>query len=389
MSVQTIVRDEMIEYWDRGFLAAEAKPGAFYDLKKLPAITQASHFRRMALLEALPLGDLRDKVCVDYGVGPWGFACIFPKLHDCREAIGIDLSPEAVRISERVSRDGTYAYGDRVRYLTSTGSKLELPDASVDVFFSGESIEHVFNVDAFLDEVYRVLTPGGRFIVTTPNADACLYKAHGERYCHNGEHVSLMTYAELRELMDARFEVVATKGFNGSFYRTFDDVADEAFAQRWCSSHEDRPDLATGVVLMATKKTGHRVRDVVETEFHHTSPAIVYSGAWDRCALHGPLTAACTANPASRLTLTWEGDGLVLFLWSHAWSSRVRMRLDGEETVRRIYSPIGGFLQHRWLDLAPGAHTLELSPDDGTEPESQGHSLLFWKALGLRRGASR
>ena len=256
-SALTTVKDEMTEYWDAGFLAAEAKPGTFYDLKKLPAITQASHFRRMALLDGLPLGDLRDKVCVDYGVGPWGFACVFPKLHHCREAIGFDLSPEAVRISEGVSRDGDYAYGDRVRYLTSTGSSLDLPDASVDVLFAGESIEHVFNVDAFLDEVYRVLTPDGRFILTTPNADACLYRAHNERYCHNAEHVSLMSYPELRALVDTRFDILVAKGFNGSLYRGFDDLADEDFAHRWTETFADRPDLASGVVLMATPRSGY------------------------------------------------------------------------------------------------------------------------------------
>jgi len=90
--------------------------------------------------------------------------------HAPRESEAHYLSPEAVRISESVSRNGQHPYGDRFRYLTSTGSALDLPDASVDVFFAGESIEHVFNVDAFLDEVYRVLRPGGRFIVTTPNA---------------------------------------------------------------------------------------------------------------------------------------------------------------------------------------------------------------------------
>ena len=51
------VRDEMTEYWNAGFLAAEARPGAFYDLKKLPAITQASHYRRMALLDANAPGE--------------------------------------------------------------------------------------------------------------------------------------------------------------------------------------------------------------------------------------------------------------------------------------------------------------------------------------------
>jgi len=385
MATVSTVRDEMTAYWDNGFLAAEANPGAFYDLKKLPAITQASHFRRMALLDAMPLGDMRDKVVVDYGVGPWGFACIFPKLHDCQEAIGIDLSPEAVRISDSVSRKGTFAYGDRFRYLTSTGSTLSLPDRSVDVLFAGESIEHVFNVDAFLDEVYRVLRPGGRFIVTTPNADACLYQAHGERYCHNGEHVSLMTYAELRGLMDPRFDVLIAKGFNGSFYRTFDDVADEAFAAKWTAAFESRPDLATGIILMAEPRPGHRPRSVRETEFHHTSPAVEYAGAWEKCKLHGPLTAACGKGPSDRMTLTFEGDGLILFLWSHPWCSRVRLRMDGIESVKKVYSPVGGFVQHRWLDLASGPHTLELWPDAELEPDARGRNLMFWKAIGLNR----
>ncbi len=379
------VRDEMTEYWDAGFLAAEARPGAFYDLKKLPAITQASHFRRMALLDSLPLGDLRGKVCVDYGVGPWGFACIFPKLQACGQAIGLDISPEAVRMSEAVSRNGSFPYGDRVRYMTSTGSTLDLPDASVDVFFAGESIEHVFNVDAFLDEVHRVLRPGGRFIVTTPNADASLYKAHGERYCHNGEHVSLMTYEELRGLVDARFDVEVAKGFNGSFYRTFDDVADEAFAEKWTAAFEDRPELATGVILMATPRPDVTPRRVIETEFHHTSPAIRYEGAWDRCKLHGPLTAASAKDPGAKMTITWEGDGLIAFLWSHPWTSHVQMVLDGEATMRRAYGPVGGFLQQRWLDLQPGVHTLTLSSTDVVDPDAKGRSLLFWKAIGLKR----
>ncbi len=379
------VRNEMTEYWNAGFLAAEARPGAFYDLKKLPAITQASHYRRMALLDALPLGDLREKVCVDYGVGPWGFACIFPKLQHCGQAIGIDLSPEAVRISEGVSRNGAYPYGDRVRYLTSTGSAIDLPDASVDVFFAGESIEHVFNVDAFLNEVYRVLRPGGRLIVTTPNADACLYRAHGERYCHNGEHVSLMSYAELRAMLETRFDLQIAKGFNGSFYRTLDDAADEAFATKWTEAFEDRPDLATGVIVMATPRPGVTVRKVAETEIHHTSSAVTRDGNWECARLHGPLTAASASDPSARLTIRWEGDGVILFLWSHPWSNHARLVLDGEDTVIRTYSPIGGFLQHRWLDLAPGAHTLTLSPAAGDEPEAKGRSLLFWKAIGLRR----
>jgi hypothetical protein len=272
-----------------------------------------------------------------------------------------------------------------VRYLTSTGSALDLPDQSVDVFFAGESIEHVFNVDAFLDEVYRVLKPGGRFIVTTPNADACLYRAHGERYCHNGEHVSLMTYHELRELMDPRFETLVAKGFNGSFYRGFDDAATEAFADKWTAAFEDRPDLATGIVLMATPRPDRKVRRVIETEIHHTSPSVSYEGAWTSCSLHGPLTGRQAVDSSSRMTITWEGDGLVLFLWSHPWSGRAHMALDGKVTTRRTYSPVSGFVQQRWLDLPFKTHTLTLSPEPAGDPVAKGQSLIFWKAIGLRR----
>lgn len=388
MIADTAVRNEMTEYWDAGFLAAEARPGAFYDLKKLPAITQASHYRRMALLDALPLGDLSDKVVVDYGVGPWGFACVFPKLHACREAIGIDLSPEAVRISDQVSRSQAFPYGDRFRYLTSTGSAIDLPDRSVDVVFAGESIEHVFNVDAFLDEVHRVLAPGGTFIVTTPNADAVLYKAHGERYCHNAEHVSLMTYGELRALVEQRFVITIAKGFNGSFHRSFDSVADDTFAEAWTAAFEDQPELATGVILMASPRPDHTPRRVRETEFPHSAAAVTYTGAWDTCTLHGPLTAAVAKGPESRLSLEFEGDGLIVFLWSHPWCSRVRMWVDGELVERAIYSPLGGFVQQRWLDLPPGRHTLEMASSEALEPAAKGRNLMFWKAVAVNRAGT-
>jgi hypothetical protein len=61
------------------------------------------------------------------------------------------------------------------------------------------------------------------------------------------------------------------------------------------------------------------------------------------------------------------------------------MVLDGASTFRRTYSPIGGFLQHRWLDLKPGRHTLVLSPADAMAPEAKGRNAFFWKAIGLSR----
>jgi len=46
---------------------------------------------------------------------------------------------------------------------------LPYSDSSFEAIYCGEVLEHLYNPDYLLDEVYRVLTPGGLCIITTPN----------------------------------------------------------------------------------------------------------------------------------------------------------------------------------------------------------------------------
>ena len=46
---------------------------------------------------------------------------------------------------------------------------FELDDATVDVAYAGEVIEHLASPDDFLDELHRVVRPGGLLLLTTPN----------------------------------------------------------------------------------------------------------------------------------------------------------------------------------------------------------------------------
>ncbi len=43
------------------------------------------------------------------------------------------------------------------------------PDASMDVVFALEVIEHIIDTDHFLDECWRIAKPGGLLVVSTPN----------------------------------------------------------------------------------------------------------------------------------------------------------------------------------------------------------------------------
>jgi SAM-dependent methyltransferase len=81
-------------------------------------------------------------------------------------AIGVDASASAVAEAKAVCDEA---------YVVELGSRpLPLPDASVDLIWAGEVIEHIFDTEFFLEDLRRVLTPGGKLILSTPNLAAWL-----------------------------------------------------------------------------------------------------------------------------------------------------------------------------------------------------------------------
>ena len=380
--------DQQVQSYESSFREANAAGGSIYgDMGTMPAIVQAAHERRMELLDGLPIGDVSDKVCVDYGVGSWGFACIYPRLQRCAYAVGIDISHAAITESAAVSARGAFPYGTNYAYLTSRGDDLQLKDRSVDIFFAGECVEHVENTDAFLDEIHRVLKPGGQLILTTPNADAYLYRINGERYGVGPEHVALMGYAELGRYLDPRFEMVVAHGFNGSFHHSWDEkITDGDFARRWARQFSDRPDLATGVVLMARRRDDYRSARYVQRYRHHDAPEIHYAGPWQTVPLHKAMTGRLgSGGDASSLHFEFAGCGLILNFWSHPWSGHAVVEVDGQAQEINLYSAQGGFSRLHIGDLEPTAHRLCIRGSRVRDVRSQGDEVIFYQAIAYER----
>ena len=92
---------------------------------------------------------------------------------------------------------------------------LPLRDAVVDCVFMTEVLEHLLDYKKGLSEVYRVLRPGGRLVVTVPNRDWVRY----DRFM--SEHVPYQpvddhwfTRGELEQLLvSAGFHVVKVNGW--------------------------------------------------------------------------------------------------------------------------------------------------------------------------------
>ena len=104
----------------------------------------------------------------DIGCGPGTAARGAARLG--ASVVGVDPAPVMLRLARLLTRRSTRT----VRYAEGSAEALPLPDSSVSVAWSIASVHHWTDLDAGLQEVRRVLQPGGRLVaierLTRPGA---------------------------------------------------------------------------------------------------------------------------------------------------------------------------------------------------------------------------
>lgn len=136
---------------------------------------------------------VRAKRVLDIACGE-GFGAAGLARAGAASVIGVDISPAACDHARR-----KYQLDARV----GDAHAIPLPERSVDVVTSFETIEHVADPGQFIEECARVLVPGGTLIVSTPNRP--VYNAEGTS---NPFHVRELDEQEFVALLQARFKSV-------------------------------------------------------------------------------------------------------------------------------------------------------------------------------------
>ena len=135
----------------------------------------------------------------------------------CGEGYGTDLLARSARCVVGIDYDAvTIAHArasyPSARFVRANLAALPVPSGSVDVVATLQVVEHVWNHAEFVDECRRVLRPGGRLMMTTPNR---LTFSPGLDTPVNPFHTKEFTAAELTELVAAhRFAVDAVFGLH-------------------------------------------------------------------------------------------------------------------------------------------------------------------------------
>jgi len=80
-----------------------------------------------------------------------------------KKVVGVDVDKDAIKYANKNYKTSN------VEFILGDGVSIPLPDKSLDVVVSFETIEHIEDYRKFMSEVKRVLKPDGLLVLSTPN----------------------------------------------------------------------------------------------------------------------------------------------------------------------------------------------------------------------------
>jgi ubiquinone/menaquinone biosynthesis C-methylase UbiE len=176
-----------------------------------------------------------------------------------RKAIGIDIAPKMLEQARRLATDQGRT---NCEFIEGSAEKLPLADGIFTLVTSRHAPHHFRNVALFLQEVRRVLAPGGRFVMSdqiTPSRDLCDWVDHWER-TRDTSHFRQRTVDQWRA-------EIATAGLRWVEHR----IVSYRLEFDWWVRTAGCPDSTIAELVEQASKAPAPVREAMRLEFDSTS----------------------------------------------------------------------------------------------------------------------
>lgn len=170
----------------------------------------------------------KDSFVLDLGCGT-GYGSYY--LSKKNKVTAIDIDQETISYAKK-------HYGDSIKFLRADISKEIQIDEKFDAICSFEVIEHLNDVNKYLDNIKKLLKPSGKLILSTPNSK--IFSPDGKP--KSEYHVKEFDKKELERLLKKKFKKVEMFGQNKS-NKAKDAFRDFLLSQNARQSFVDRDKL--------------------------------------------------------------------------------------------------------------------------------------------------
>ncbi len=236
---------------------------------------QADYYQRNYAADLLEMSDRYDMLLkiikdfapqrfLDVGCGDGSFAIALRDNLGIPFIAGVDIAEEAI---ELVREKGLVGFSVNIDQ-----EDLPFENSYFDFVFCGDVIEHLYDPDHLLEEIHRVLNPGGRLLLATPNlaswfnrisiligyqpifSDVALKHSFGHLWKVDPMgHLRLYTYRGLRQLIEAhQFKV--TKGMGIGINSKIGFGMAHPLIRRIANFVFRGPSINSGILILAEKQ---------------------------------------------------------------------------------------------------------------------------------------
>lgn len=146
---------------------------------------------------------IKGKVVLDIACGT-GFGSEFIVSQKPKEVYSVDVADDAINFTKEKLKGFKNCF-----VYKQDGTKLSFEDNFFDLIFSIETIEHIDKDEAFLKELFRVLKPSGKLIISTPNGD--ITNPDGGKP-ENPFHIREYSVSEFKKLFTPFFNIQLESG---------------------------------------------------------------------------------------------------------------------------------------------------------------------------------
>lgn len=149
---------------------------------------------------ALSLEFAKGKSVLDIACGEGYGSALLARV--AKSVVGVDIDPTTLNYARQ------RYYNNNLQFLVGSCDSIPLPDHSVEVVTSFETIEHHDKHEEMMLEIKRVLTPNGLLIISSPNR----FVYSDEPKYVNEHHVKELYYNEFMDLLNRHFKHVRCDG---------------------------------------------------------------------------------------------------------------------------------------------------------------------------------